>query len=231
MIRKLDWDSEFLEARVGAIDYKDEMFEFESLANSFDLIYFFTKSPFKFPIAFTEYFSVSITDEKLTYHKKILEANAPDESIRMLEKEFIPSEQVISIAIQSGVYSRFNVDKLFPKEKFRELYRLWCVNSINRKIAEEVFVYEFGGVIAGLITVGIKSGIPDIGLLAVDEVYRGKGIGHKLVAAVEYWAINQKKVNELQVVTQSANLPACIFYEKAGFHLQQKQYVYHCWKK
>lgn len=231
MIRKLDWDSEFLGARVGAIDYKDEIVQIESLAHSFDLIYFFTNSPFKFPIAFTEYFSVSLTDEKVTYHKKILGVNAPDESIRILEKEFIPSEQVISIAIQSGMHSRFNIDKLFPKEKFRELYRLWCVNSINRKIAEEVFVYEMDGVIAGLITVGIKNGIPDIGLLAVDEVYRGKGIGQKLVAAVEYWAINQKQAGELQVVTQAANLPACMFYKKTGFYLQQKQYVYHCWKK
>lgn len=231
MIRRLDWDSEFLELEVGAINYNGEMFELESLAHSFDLIYLFTDKFFEFPGALTAYFDVSLTDEKVTYSKKISAAHSPDESIRMLEQEFIPNEQVISIAIQSGAYSRFNVDRLFPKEKFRELYRLWCVNSISRKIAEQVFVYEFDGVIAGLITVGLKNGIPDIGLLAVDEAYRGRHIGHKLVAAAENWAVNQKKANELQVVTQAANLPACNFYEKTGFHLQQKHYVYHCWKK
>jgi dTDP-4-amino-4,6-dideoxy-D-galactose acyltransferase len=231
MIRKLEWDSEFLGARVGAIDYKNQEFDFGSLAASFDLIYFFADEPFEFSKEFIEYFSVSLTDEKITYYKKLSHSAAPDKSIRMLEKEFIASEQVISIAIQSGAFSRFNVDQLFPDEKFKELYRLWCVNSINRKIAEQVFVYEFEKNIAGLITVGSKNGIPDIGLLAVNDGYRGRGIGHKLVAAVEHWSINEKKINELQVVTQAANLPACMFYEKKGFHLQQKQYVYHCWKK
>lgn len=231
MIKKLQWDSDFLGKEVAALAAETDRVAFESSYEQFDLIYLFTDEPAVISREFLERYSVTLTDEKLTYHKLISQVSEIDTGIRLLDKDHFVDERLRSIALQSGIYSRFNVDTLFPHEKFLELYKLWITNSVNRLIAEAVFVYEVDGEVAGLITMSLKNEVPDIGLIAVDELYRGRRIGYKLIAAAEFWAMKQKHKNELQVITQSANETACLFYEKTGFTLKRKQYVYHCWKK
>lgn len=67
-----------------------------------------------------------------------------------------------------------------------------------------------------------------IGLTGVDENYRGRGIGKKLItAAIEYFC--KKSIKEIQVVTQGNNMAACKLYESCGFKVLDWIEFYHFW--
>ena len=97
-------------------------------------------------------------------------------------------------------------------------------------MALEVLVYSVDEVLAGFITITNKSKtLTDIGLVAVDPKFQGKGIGGVLVEAAEkYSFVNGYK--EIQVVTQEYNKNAVKLYQKKGFDLYNKTYIYHYWR-
>ena len=138
--------------------------------------------------------------------------------------------QLESLALQSGEYSRFRLDAHFAPTVFTGLYQRWLQNSLNHQIAREVLVFnaENTGHAQGLLTLGLKNGRADIGLLAVDASTRGQRIGQQLVAAARQrtaaWGLA-----ELQVVTQLDNEPACGFYRRCGFREWQVEHIYHLW--
>lgn len=140
-----------------------------------------------------------------------------------------------SLALQSGEYSRFRLDVNFAPAVFTGLYQRWLQNSLNHQIAREVLVFATEptaagqqGTAQGLLTLGLKNGRADIGLLAVDAQARGQRIGQQLVAAARQrtaaWGLA-----ELQVVTQLDNEPACGFYRRCGFREWQVEHIYHLW--
>jgi dTDP-4-amino-4,6-dideoxy-D-galactose acyltransferase len=141
--------------------------------------------------------------------------------------EFTPHLE--SLAWQSGEYSRFRLDPRFAPHVFKDLYSQWLHNSLTGEIARVVLVFRNkDGVEQGLLTLGGKDNRADIGVLAVDESLRGKGVARCLVAT----AIEQARewgCHDLQVITQSQNEQACRFYLKCGFHLEQEQHIYHLW--
>ena len=138
--------------------------------------------------------------------------------------------QLESLALQSGEYSRFRRDTNFDPTVFTGLYQRWLRNSLSHEIAREVLVFdaERTGHALGLLTLGLKNGRADIGLLAVDAQARGHRIGQQLVAAARQrtaaWGLG-----ELQVVTQLDNEPACAFYRHCGFRERQVEHIYHFW--
>ncbi|HYD35467.1 MAG TPA: GNAT family N-acetyltransferase [Vitreimonas sp.] len=137
------------------------------------------------------------------------------------------SKSLYNLALQSSAYSRYALDPHLKSEAAR-LYRTWLDNSLKGEIAREVLVYEKEGVPAGLLTLGEKNHRADIGLLAVDEQYRGQGIGQQLMQTA-FDTTLQWGYNQIQVVTQQANTGACAFYEKQGFEIEKIQYIYHFW--
>lgn len=110
------------------------------------------------------------------------------------------------------------------------MYKQWIINSVNHKIAKEVFVYKINNKIAGMITLSEKNKRGDIGIIAVNKNYRKQKIASKLIDAAEtyFFACNY---SEIQVVTQRNNMPACTLYEKVGFTIDKIEYVYHVWLK
>ena len=110
------------------------------------------------------------------------------------------------------------------------MYTLWMINSINRKIAKEVLVFTEGNDIAGFVTLGEKNNRADIGIIAVDLNFRGKGIGKTLMYSAEKWFSNLG-YQSIQVVTQGDNSPACRLYESCGYKVDTVSYFYHIWKK
>jgi len=150
---------------------------------------------------------------------------------RLIVEEFIdnfPVPEMEDLAINAGIYSRFRVDSRIPYERFVELYKLWILNSVNKKIADAVFVVRSSGRVVGMVTVGQKNGCADVGLIAVDTSMRRKGVGVVLVQAVQAWAM-KKGLVDVQVVTQVDNLSACRFYEGCGFHAAKIENIYHFW--
>lgn len=94
-------------------------------------------------------------------------------------------------------------------------------------MAFKVLIAKENDDLAGMITLGEKDGRGDIGLLAIDSKYRGKGIGMSLINAAE----NEfKKIfKEGQVVTQQDNQAACSLYEKSGYEIEKVESIYHIW--
>jgi dTDP-4-amino-4,6-dideoxy-D-galactose acyltransferase len=227
----LAWDSKFFNLNVGRLVIEaDEEIPVLRL-NDFDLVYIIIKN--NLPDLKKKYFETRafFADEKLTYQKEIRDTTKPGNNILSWPAGKRAERDLLDIGVQSGEFSRFKIDPEIPGEKFIALYEQWVINSVNRKIAEEVYYFEDNGAPAGMITLSIKNGKADIGILSVHKNSRGKGIATGLVKAAEYWGKNIKGFGQIQVVTQAANTVACKFYEKNGFLIHTREYVFHWWKK
>lgn len=231
MLKTLEWDSNFLSKNVGLLDLSDGEFLFHADIKFYDLLYIFSPSALSFPEGFTNSFTVQLVDEKITFRKIVNKYNPPDPSIDSFPADYIPDAQFEELAIESGLYSRFNVDKKFPTEKFRDLYKIWLHRSVSRILADEVLIWKTKDIVAGFITVKMRKDFAEIGLIAVDHRFRGQGIAGKLMAAADYTVMKNGSCNEIRVVTQATNKPACNLYSKMGYQIIARKFVYHCWKK
>lgn len=168
-----------------------------------------------------------LVDRKLTYIAPLDDPDIPTyEGPTVSYTSSEPTPELLSLAVQSGGNSRFFVDPDIPNERFEELYRSWLRNSLNKTLAEEILVIYEGDLIVGLITLAVKNGRGDIGLVAVDESARRKGYGKALVNAAKRWSL-EKGCAEGQVVTQQANTGACRLYEACGYSVDTLEYYYH----
>jgi dTDP-4-amino-4,6-dideoxy-D-galactose acyltransferase len=137
-------------------------------------------------------------------------------------------EDLESLAVQSGQFSRFATDPHLSIEQFIMLYKIWVNRSLRKEIAKEVLVIEEGGHAVGMVTLTEKEGRGNIGLIAVDESSRGKKYGETLVRAGQKWFVkNGYKIG--QVVTQGKNISACNLYLKCGYSVEKVEYFYHFW--
>jgi len=150
------------------------------------------------------------------------------------EKEIVeytldyPTNELINLGYLSGQYSRFNIDKNISKEKFEGLYKLWVINSVNKKIADTIYVKYLEGKVAAMMTLQKKTDSGIIGLIAVDRILQGMNIGTALVLKALNWSKEQGCKNA-KVVTQLDNLPACGLYEKCGYKIDKIESFYHFW--
>lgn len=218
----LEWDSNFFETEVYKCICDDiSLFDASKLSNG--LTYLFSKK---------EIIDLKglLYDQKVTFKKNIHQHQIKiDQNIEVVSADSEISEELLKLSYQSGEYSRFKKDPKIPSNKFLDLYQLWIVNSVNRSFSDEVFVYKVDGVEVGMITVKKQQDFCKIGLLAVDNSQRGKGIGKKLMDAAEKWALEHGCVT-IFVETQQNNMLACEFYKKRSYHVDQKEYIYHLWK-
>jgi dTDP-4-amino-4,6-dideoxy-D-galactose acyltransferase len=146
-------------------------------------------------------------------------------------RKFVAAEDftlLVPLALQSGVYSRFNTDEEFTNNEYNRMYTEWIKLSVERKIADEVFVYQEHNSILGMVTVKIIGNTATIGLIAVDQISRGKSIGSSLLTTVENYAYVKGCVN-IEVATQKNNILACQFYEKSKYFISNTSWVYHFW--
>jgi ribosomal protein S18 acetylase RimI-like enzyme len=195
-----------------------------------ELAYYSSVSPLPHNLMVSDTYVLKLVDKKTTYEKAIHKNIAFDNSVLPYGNDW-PEPKLIELAIESGRYSRFKVDEKIGINKFRELYRTWIVNSVNKKIAKEVLVYRINETIAGFVTLGEKHSRAEIGIIAVEAINRGKGIGRSLMRSAESWFAAHSHFDVIQVVTQGANLAACKLYEHCGYRVGRLEYVYHFWKK
>lgn len=230
---KLDWDSDFFHFNIckliGSIENIEDLKSVEKTMDDYNFKLAYYSSAKELNIDKMESLEIKLVDKKTTYVKNINSSLLSHPLISSYES-VIPSPKLLDLAIQSGIYSRFNVDKNIGKEKFEELYKLWIMRSVKREIAKEVIVYKHNNDIAGYLTIGEKNNRADLGMGAVDSNYRGKGIGRILFENAEKWSYDNG-YKEIQIVTQGNNIPACKLYESLGYSVEKVEYFYHIWKK
>ncbi len=222
-VELLQWDTDFFGYRIGkcTINQHENISDFHALISSYQLVYLFTDDELSFVID-----NMYFVDKKVTLTQNLDNLNISENS-KVVNCKNVLTDDLLKLAIESGEYSRFRIDKNFKNSEYERLYSRWIINSLN-----DANVYVYLTIdqlkISGLITVRVKGFLAEIGLVSVDKNYRGKGIGSSLVNHAIYKA---KKMGALKinVITQGKNLPALKLYEKCGFKTTDIKYVYHYW--
>jgi dTDP-4-amino-4,6-dideoxy-D-galactose acyltransferase len=188
-----------------------------------------TKKDLQYAYDFQPYYGV-LVDKKATFEINLRNINLDRLPLPKSEpySSSLPFSQLEKLAIQSGIFSRFAIDNRFSHEKFTALYKTWIRKSISGEMADEVLVIRQNNHIAGMITLSNKNGVGNIGLIAVDEEFRGRKFGQQLVCDAHRWFIKQG-CHTAYVVTQGENLPACRLYEKCGYQQIKIEFYYHFW--
>jgi len=169
-----------------------------------------------------------LVDNKVTFNLQIKDREfGNDGHIGEFMHDY-PSDKLIQLALQSGLYSRYKIDRNFKKNEFEKLYTEWIVNSVNKKLADYTLVYRDRGEELGFVTLKLNDKYGQIGLIAVDKSHRGKSIGKKLIFA-GINLVKSKGIKNLQVPTQKSNTGACRFYLNIGFEEIETESIYHIW--
>lgn len=220
----LQWDTDFFNLKTGAI-YLDEaasnpadIIE-KAKQGGYQLVYVFSKEPqLEYALA-----GLNLVDTKVFFSKEVAETEAP---IQLTKHEGEASPELTELALQSGWKSRFNVD---PKlnMRYKDLYALWLTRSLSGEFADAVFTYNIGDETVGLVSARLEEeNLAKVGLFAIADTHRGKGLGKKMLAALESWYYKQgAKTSE--IATQLDNEVACKLYKSSGYRVVNTSYVYH----
>lgn len=216
MIELLDWDSNFFGYKIGKLTYSNQHKSLPSDEEfkKFDLVYIFSTSRLN-----DKY---NLVDVKVTFKKNTASKNV-DDKIYFFDKTLHSYTELLELAYLSGHDSRFLKDSFFSEKDFKNLYKTWIDKSIiNQKT--KILVYINNNTICGFVSFKVEKIKSNIELIAVSPIARGKGIGKKLLDAVEAML---KEDTLLTVPTQETNLKACNFYLKNGFKIISKHFIYH----
>ena len=231
----LDWDSGFFGYKVASV--RPDHMEPEELdtiikelkKNDYTIAYCFVNPEDIKTIDTLKNVNAFLADSKVTFYKKLHGENLISGNIKHYPHSFVTSK-LKSLALQSGLYSRFKIDPGFINNEFERLYYSWIEKSVSGEIAGKVLVYDENDDEKGFITVSIKGNTGSIGLIAVDTEERGKSIGKNLVlSAFQYFMDNGAET--VDVVTQMNNKSACEFYKALSFYVKNVVNVYHLWIK
>ena len=141
------------------------------------------------------------------------------------------SRQLLQLSIVAGGDSRFQVDPRIPADKFRELYEVWMNRSTLRELADVVLVAtppDASDDFVGVITLSETDGAGQIGLLAVREDHRGRGVAMLLMTAAHDW-FRRRGAGAMSVVTQLENSAACGLYSRWNFEAVEVRQWFHFW--
>ncbi|MDZ4820848.1 MAG: GNAT family N-acetyltransferase [Planctomycetota bacterium] len=237
---ELDWDSRHLGQRVGRIDAQQssDLAIADSLAQAqqqgYRLVYLSTAADHLLPAELLQQFGGELVDRKVTF-SRILSATETCAALPLTPwritsyTEPAASTQMIALAVAAGEYSRFGADRIYPRDRFIEMYRLWVERSVRRELAADVLVAtRDGNEPAGMITLAIDQNCGVIGLIAVDAQYRGQGIGRLLMQAATTWMVG-RQLSTAKVTTQLNNHGACQLYLRSGYEQFSLQNMYHFW--
>jgi GNAT superfamily N-acetyltransferase len=135
-------------------------------------------------------------------------------------RQFQPGDrmQVLHIARTSYVFDRFHADSSLGPGVADRVNETWVDNCCNGNMADAVFVSEEAGAILGFATCSIdrEASVGVIGMVAVKDVSRRRGIAAAITSELLCWARTQG-VDQIEVGTQLANIPAARLYESFGF--------------
>ncbi len=236
MIKHLEWDSEFFGFPVGIVkilsepDWKNFIIEYGDLFSRYKLIYFITDEALVIPNRILERYNGHYINQRILYRKAIKQSHIilPASIEEYTDPKLTP--EFLQLAYTSGSFSRFKIDQNMPDGKFGELYKIWIQNSLDKKIADKVFVSTHNNKISAMVSCKDTGTVCNIGLVAVGASEQGKGTGRFLIKKVEEHAYNSG-LKEVRVPTQSNNINACNFYEKLGFISIETTNYYHFWIK
>lgn len=151
----------------------------------------------------------------------------PDQAVRIaVDLDLAPLR---SLAAQSHHNTRFYTDSNFPRDRAGALYVRWIERALSDPL-QEVLVSGPPGAPSAYVCcdLGRQDGVGAIGLIAVAETSRGKGLGTTLVQKAIEWFTNEG-ASRIVVATQGENYAAQSLYRKLGFMTTAKSNWFHRW--
>ena len=170
------WDTEFFGFKTGSLKLNEfsTKTEIASLLDvgirKYHLLYVFSDiDDIRLLGDYSKY--CTYVDNRVTFSKnpkKSLDSNP--EIYEFSDKSRL--KELYPLAYVSGNFSRFNMDKGFPEEKFESLYRKMIDNSIFLSFADSTFIFGKDKY-RGFITVKKVNNTARIGLIGVDHESQG----------------------------------------------------------
>jgi dTDP-4-amino-4,6-dideoxy-D-galactose acyltransferase len=224
-VKRLEWDSDFFNKTIGEVTLDKNSKPI--LVNDFDLIYLKSFSDTSYEI---QNFKQTFIETKVIFEKKLFKnSEITNNDIFSLTEISFDINTLYTLAFESGKYSRFKLDKNFAEDNFIKLYKKWVDNSINNTFADKILVYVAQGEIIGFVTYKKQENHANIGLIAINPNHQARGIGKKLILAVEN-ELHEIGIKLLQIPTQLVNELACKFYSSLGYKIIEKQIIKHYWR-
>jgi ribosomal-protein-alanine N-acetyltransferase len=103
-------------------------------------------------------------------------------------------------------------EEAFSRFQFKKLYR---------KYPEGFYVAELSGKVIGYVVCSLSSCGGEIDSIAVDQRFRGRGVGRRLVE-LTLENLRQKDMRKCALKVRTTNEAALHFYQDMGFHILKK---------
>lgn len=235
--RLLDWDCAFFGARIASLPLETRSERDLEAALEWcrrervDCLYALSDEHDDPKRAWLEAKGARLVDERTTLSTPLVQRRTGSalDAVRPARAEDVPLMQ--AVAAEAHRDSRFWNDPRFPRERCAALYATWIAGEAQGRAAA-VFVVEHAGRPAGYISCHERGAAEarhgDIGLVAVAEAARGRGLGGRLVDAALSWAA-ARGLPRMEVVTQGRNAGALGLYASRGFQPVLRQRWQHLW--
>lgn len=232
----LDWDTRQFGFRVGrAADGASAAETFErAAALAVRLIYWVRNPAGEPPVDCRGRYYTQLADRRVDYARDLPDVTDETRGAGMTLRPFPrapASPSLVQLAIESGRCSRFRRDANFPPGIFEGLYQIWIDRSTRGEIADATIVASStveSDEVLGMATVSIAGAEGRVGLIAVSEAARGKGLGAALMHAA-HRHMARRGCRTALVATQRDNLAACGLYRRCGYTIAESVDVYHSW--
>lgn len=229
--RLLEWDSDFFGFRIARVE-GDRLSKNQlpaildwCSAQQIRCLYLLAAAADQETAGVAADYQFRFVDIRTTLEADVGGAGSGSPNVRLATLDDI--EPLAAIARTSHTDSRFYWDENFPREKCDLLYQTWIEKSI-RGYAKAVLVAEQESKQAGYITCDWSGETGQIGLIAVADWARGKGLGGILVKS-SVKLFKEQGMKRVIVVTQGRNVPAQRLYQHCGFLTSSVEIWYHAW--
>lgn len=234
MYRRLEWDTEFFEMEIARSDPRDlaqlELDLRQAARDGVQCTYVLAPAEDTALLqALMQRSGTAQVDVRLTLSCRASEirSRAPSYPLELADERDLAA--LIPLARQAHVDSRFFADWRFDRDRVEALYERWIERSVQGWAAR-VFTARVEGEAMGYVTAHVEDGEGSIGLVAIAEQMRGKGLGSTLMGHAMRW-FEAQQVERVTVVTQARNVAAQRLYQSHGFRTEQAQVWFHCWNE
>ncbi|OED33129.1 hypothetical protein BHE17_11975 [Planococcus maritimus] len=228
----LDWDSNYFGVNSAKVVIHEKMEEEEfnfllQKVKKFEFVTFtnVNNNPFN-NFLIGKMSAGFLVDTNMQFQKKVMGKVEP--VAYQIESNCKEIYEVTQIASEAFNYSRFFNDPKLDFEAAKNIYYNWVKNSFGRP--DKYFILAEEKEIVGFLLFSLKEDNAIIELISLSAQAQGKGVGTKLISALENFAY-EKEISSIRVGTQVDNIQAVNFYLNKGFKYNERSSVYHYWPR
>lgn len=231
----LDWDSSFFEMKIGralsrTFDKNDRSVIEDAKRSGLNCLYFLVEAESIATLDAMQAFGCKYVDGRLCFSltEPAVSAISAD-GIGIESAQIGDGVELAKISESIEWSTRFLKDSGFPISRSRRMYSVWVQKDLENRsvlIARGRARDQILGFLSYRVDASERKA--SIQLLGVRPEARGRGIADGLISsAIENFG--EAGVEEVEVVTQSSNIPAQRLYQKYGFRSSSLNLWFHLW--